>query len=165
LTGWGDVVEFILKSGDTLSDDRAPPPPYVVQFSIEPKHIAFLRDRALVALRSAGGSGRADDTRRAERFIANAVAANTTLDTDTRERVAGALLVLCTDTPDRLSALTGGRVVQVGYVMTRERSRDLDAALKTLKPPNGGGLASALVPDGSHFRFRYVACYGDEGEG
>ena len=149
------MVSFALKLGPC--DDQVPAPPFVAIFKIMTKNVPSLREKASLILRASGG-GNADETQKARQFITSTVLAKTMNEPGVREMVASVLVLLCTDTPERLSAVLEASVARVGYVVTPERRPDLAVALKSLRMPGGGGIVASIVPDVKRFGFRYFAC-------
>ena len=150
------MIEFTLKLGPC--DDPIPPPPFMAAFKIAPTKVPILREKASLILKASGGQG-GDDTQRARQFITSTVLAKTLNEAGIREMVASVLVLLCTDSPKRLSMVLDASVARVGYVLTPERLPDVASALKSLKMPVGGGIVAATVPDVKRFGFRYFASF------
>ena len=148
------MIDFALKLGPC--DERSPAPPFAAIFTIAQRNVPFLREQASLILGASGAEG-ADEAERARRFIGGTALAKTMNEAGTKERLASVLVLLCTDSPERLSAVLEARVARVGYVITPERRPDLAVALKSLKMPVGGGIVSSLVPEVKRFGFRYFA--------
>ncbi|MEI8397401.1 MAG: hypothetical protein WCF85_22000 [Rhodospirillaceae bacterium] len=149
------MIDFALKLGPC--DEPSPAPPFVAIFKIAPDNVPLLREKASLILQASGGRS-GDEIQRARRFISSTVLAKTLYEAGIKETVAAVLVLLCTDTPERLSMVQKGKVSRVGYVLAPERLPDVASALKNLRMPVGGGIISAAVPDVMRFRFRYFAC-------
>ncbi len=149
------MIEFALKLGQC--DEPIPAPPFTAIFKIAPSNVPVLREKASLIPKASGGQG-GDDTQRARQFVSSTILAKTLNEAGIREMVSSVLVLLCTDTPERLAAVRDAKISRVGYVLTPERLPDVAFALKNLRMPVGGGIVSASVPDVKQFRFRYFAC-------
>ncbi len=144
-------MEFVLKDGSGITDGRRlGGPPFLACFGVAPDRVPILREKAPLLLRTFGGDAR--------RFLESILEAGTFDQPGIREIAACALVAMSTDTPERLEAAMSGRAQIVGYVVTRDRMRELASVSGQIRSIPGSGLAlsPAATPK---WVFRYLCRY------
>ena len=124
---------FILKDGTGIDERYFSTPPFIVKFEIPLDYIPTFRDYAPLLLRAFGGDAR--------RFLASILEAGTLEQPGMREAAACALVAMATDTPGRLIAVLSGKAKIVGFVVTRDRMREVSAARQQVRTIRGSGMA------------------------
>jgi hypothetical protein len=126
-------MQFLLKDGTGIDERHFSTPPFIVKFEIPLDHVPTLRDHASLLLRAFGGD--------AQRFLASILEAGTLEQPGIREAVACALVAMATDTPGRLIAVLSGKAKMAGFVVTRDRMREISAARQQVRTIRGSGMA------------------------
>ena len=114
-------VEVFLKEGIGIAEGGACAPPYIIHFVMDTANIPLARERAKLLLKGldrAANRDFRDDSERAEHLISDTIAANAHTDQRVMQAIAFVLVHLCTDTPEKLAALAGGRVGKAGFLLT-----------------------------------------------